>query len=827
MSDPPDEHPRPPKSNWKLLSVIRMESRVFASGEPNPQFQRPSRSIQLSGGLNPYQPPRKRGEKEYKYMTPPENPEVCCFDWLPPEIVLEILSYVRVKLPMSEMERVNPLLERDQWSCAMTCRLFRTWVDPEILAYLSWAAKPHDFTITHLDSGVSGMAFVKYFILADSDDHALVSIAERRVHNMEDINNLVTHHYNDHKDLLFAGALGGAGSKNMLTTMLETQVEGARTMDISIVEFKRFLHAILGTTIARGHTELAKFIYGKSLDIVKMSQGSAPHKEWTHSDFKAYMLKPAMVGGKDFSAFKWIIATMPKWVLLALEQEGIAWILESHDPVALAKLLLETECRESITHNDLLIVVQHGSLELLQVFHEYHARDGNTRLYHHDHIWRTAAMRSRLDILEWAHSHGYIPKRVPNGRLFSADVCRKIDLTVHDEPSPKREEVRRWLHTALGECSCLLHLVDCAKATFREHVLSWANRNKYSLDQHRSVCLQAIRMQDWELLEWALRNGHGFRFFPTELVGGGCELEANEEIDSMSKAMDELISRLDDRRLQNLYELGVIPLVLQDTCAKYIRKGKIDMLKWAIMRNTNEANSINAISFTPLVALNSFDMRTADLGLFEWLYDAWRCQDALKQKSPSMWSGEHADVHMLWAAKTDDISYLSWAHSHGLVVFQAEHILKAIHGGHTKMAQWIYETGGDFECLLSDLVRSGCTGSDFVKTHKCLSVPFGRNVMVQAMKRYRLDILNYCYENKCPFRPRDLWEAARTANDSVLRDVAIMWLKERPIPKHSVMLCTGAMYANTETGKMKEGGDGGNDGGIECAADSDTPMEMD
>mgnify|MGYP005840773561 CR=1 FL=1 len=741
-------------------------------------------------------------------------------------MVLKILGYLRVKTSIDYTEARKSLLERDQWSCAMTCQRFRTWVDPEILAYLSWATKPHDFTITHLDSGVTGMAFVKYFIIADSDDHALVSIAERRVHNMEDINKLVTRHCNGRKDLVFAGALGAAGSKNMLTTMLETRVEGVRTMDITITEFKRFLHAILGTTIARGHTDLAKMIYGKSLDVLDISQGSIV-AGWEQNDFNDYMLKPAVFVGGDFSALKWIIATMPEWFGLALAVKGITWILEFQDPVALAKVFLETDWRKRNTHNDLLRIVQHGSLELLQVFHEYHARDGHTGLYHDVDMWRTAAMRSHLDILEWAHSHDYIPKRVPNGRLFSADVCRKIEISVHDEPSPKREEVRRWIHTALGECSCLLHLVDYAKATFREHVLSWTNRNKYSLDQQRSVCLQAIRMQDWELLEWALRNGHGFRCCPTELAGGGYELEANEEIDSTSKAVDELISRLDDCRLKKLYKLGLILLAHRDACVEYINKGKIDMLKWAILKSMNMERNSNTISFVPLTTLNDFNMRTANLELFDWLYTNWKCQLPTFRCFLKIGDPMPRSVNMWWAAKTDDISYLSWAHSHGLVVFQAEHILRAIHGGHTKMAQWIYETGGDFECLLSDLVKSGCTGSDFVTTHKCLSLPFGRNVMVQAMKRYRMDILNYCYGNKCPFRPRDLWEAAYTANDSVLRDVAILWLEERSISKRSSMLCTGAMYVNTETGKMKEGGDGDNDGDIESPADSDTPMEVD
>ena len=717
-------------------------------------------------------------------MTPPRNPDLCCFDWLPGEMVLKILGYLRVKTSIDYTEARKSLLERDQWSCAMTCQRFRSWVDPEILAYLSWAAKPHDMSIVHVSSTRCKAKVKKYIVLADADDQRLVEIAERRVHWMPDIDVPFENHFAGSKEHTFAEALAAAGSEKMLMTMVETRLEALRVKETSIHAIMTFLRPIIAATITRNHkVSLTAALYAKSMEASDIAHINPElQKAWCVTEYMEYMLEPATVAA-NIGVLKWMTTDISPFIRRARKGwVAFEWVLDSKSPAAVMRFFIDNEFEMKIKRDLLDKAMFDGHLELFQ---ELQRIDKVKKIFRTERLWIIAARYHHLDILKWAYSEGYFPSTFSTFAFDCTVLWKTGGWSFQDkEEVAERKEVMRWLHATFKRCPCGLHLRDYAKETHRSHVLSWAKANHCSKYGKHSVCLHAVRMRDWDLLEWALRNDH---CTPIEYIGErrGHDYEqldsGYKNILSESSFLYVMISNLDDRRIKHFGELGLETLRTTTACEKYILTGRIGLLKWATVEcmKRDKARS-SRVSYIPLSLLECFNMRTANLELFQWLYDTWRLENGAKRKRKAETVfGPGITVNMIWAAKTNDKTYLEWAHRNKLVVFNPYYILKAIKSGHRRMAKWIYEKGGDFDRMLEVLPIAGCGVDDFITAKTMFSLPWGCDTMRAVVGSENIDILNYCYDNECPFRPCDLWTVLVKCRNR--RRCMKSWLNHRSI----------------------------------------------
>jgi hypothetical protein len=696
--------------------------------------------------------PRKKAKhKIYKYESPPEDPTICCFEWLPNEMRLYIIQMVRpARYPELE-EAYAPMIQKDQWACAMTCRWMRGMVDPMVRRYLEWARGPHDKSIVPGADGWPAHS-LKYYMLADADDPELVAfVLARSVHHLDLLDEESKTRCFDSAELVFHMAAAAAGSLKLLHIL---GLEGFYRSE-GIEHWRKWFTKLSQSAASHGRLETVKYLYQARVESLNGVRAIVSSDQIWSS-----IVRPAIHAG-HINVIRWgaeHVDLVSKVETGDMEQNALFAALAAPRPNNMFKWLFREYSPKSVHSAILSRISNDGKLELLRWVWE-HTDDHDP--FRQMGIWIGAVRRGFLDILKWGYEQGVI----------DADMDSLCSAVSDDHP-----QVLRWIHEVGAGCSCVANLTDFATATGRQHVLDWIRRNSLRPKSRSfSVCSQAIRMHDLGLLEWALRNKHAFESAYDRYSPPSPAMVGNEE-----GPIEEVIAWLSPDQLIQLYKLGATALVEHKACILYANRGMTRMVRWGVVEIMEIASDYGEYCDIPLRLIN-YPAERGDLDLCKWLFEKWYCQETRDEtKMPKMRAHPPQNiVNLRRVANKGDRRILEWAHNAGVLVFHQIYVIEAYNGGHPDVAEWIYRRGGDFIGLTYTIAAMG--HKDCLRwARETLGAPWGTSTFKNAIMNGYLDLAEYCYAMQCPFRPSELWHAAKTGAENNV-GCATKWLKSHGI----------------------------------------------
>lgn len=689
--------------------------------------------------------------RRYKYEAPPADPALCCFDWLPDEMRLHILRMLRPPhYPKEGVDAAAPLMQKDQWAAAMTCAWMRGMVDPMVRRYLAWAAQPHDKSIVPCYEMWSPHSR-KYYQLADANDPNLVAFAlARGVHQYAALEKECASTPYLSVELVFHAAAAAAGSLTLLRLKaLDASIVGG---DGDYGNRARWFRELLPAAVCHGRIETIEYLYAAWKASLVGFRTCVTAKNVYDT-----ILHPAVVTARK-DVIRWFAksAALSDVGLKNLENQGLVTAcLVSPRPEETVKWVWEEldgliEFRQS----DLCEMVDKGLLGLIKWLYSKLGRRAIFRGCGYQ--WMCAAAGGHVEILRWAHAQGFIRDDA------APELCSS---------GSRHGGVVRWVHETFDHCRCMQHLHDYAQATGRPHVLDWIAANDLELGERgESVCGQAIRKHDWELLEWAVRNGHQFSDNYNDKPSGGVGPQT-----FIKSYIGEVVRHLEPERLKRLYDLGASALITETACRAYLAQDLVEMVKWAIETRSHRDNYYDELALQLLDTVSA----QGDLGLCKWLYGMWKHQECVETKlTPcNRILPPCGVVSMHRAAESGHREVLEWGHRKGLFVFDAIHVSKAFGQGHRALAEWIYRQGGEFNRLTRALAATGNLAC-LRWARETLGAPWGSDVFCVALSNNRCDVADYCYEEGCPFRPMELDRCLYPRNGGLERG---KWLRARGI----------------------------------------------
>lgn len=668
----------------------------------------------------------------------------------------------------------RPLLRRWQWSCAMTCTWMRSMVDPRIVKYLEWARQPHYMTI--VDKSVKwSKRDIKYLLVAGSNDHDLELFNQKYVR--PDTLDPVNGSKRTHIDLrmAFYATAAAAGSTYIIDS-------GMLTFTVPMEESERWFTCLASAAASHGQVKTVERLYY----INKNYYTIHGVRTFLTIDqiYRGYLAPAIEAGQKD--VVTWIKNNCPWGGLMAHvekhEKGFIDMASRAPDPEDMIKWIVATVPVTEPVKGEINLVVSKGYLATIMWLTQYY-EGTSTTLLEPSHFL-TAARCGHLKILIWAHmsgllkgEHKYRERNTGDTGFYlqSATLCSEASNAGH-------LDVVLWLHETFDRCNCIKHLYEYAKRTQRSHVTVWIATNSLEFsDRNQSVCGQAVRMHDWELLEWALENHHEVPDTYETIPGG----EAIEQPDGSSPP-EALARNLPFDKIVQFYNMGVSQLREVYVCRVYALRRMWNAVKWAVCEMLGQGTHESL--HNPLVLIDDV-VEYGEFEIIQWIFEAWRTQPKRQKGEVHENTVPDVELFLYGAVMLNRFDILEWAHDLGLVVFTVEHLHRAYQHGYPELAKWMYNRGGDFHNLLLKFVRLGATLDTFRRAREDLGAPWGAKVFSLVVGLKQGDIANYCYDNGCPFRPDDLWNAYYS--DGITpREFWFQWFETRNIEVDHVALRT-------------------------------------